>query len=88
MTYTREQIEGNAAYFRMRLQAVKQKADAAHWAKGEGSHDFVLVDVRGRDAFAKAHVQGSVCVPLGEMESLAPRLSKEREIVTFCWSHL
>lgn len=88
MTYTREQIEANAAYFRMRLQAVKQKADAAHWAKGEGSHDFVLADLRGRDAFAKGHVQGAVCLPMGEMESLAPRLSKDREIVTFCWNHL
>jgi rhodanese-related sulfurtransferase len=28
-----------------------------------GNHDFVLVDVRGREAFAKTHVQGAINIP-------------------------
>lgn len=28
-----------------------------------GNHDFVLVDVRGREAFAKAHVPGAINIP-------------------------
>ena len=87
MTYTREQIEANAAWFRAKLQAVKQKKDVADWASGTGSGSFVLVDLRGRDAFEKGHVAGATCLPMGEMEALAGQLPRDREIVTFCWSH-
>ena len=88
MAFTKEQIEGNAAYFRARLQAVKQKADAVHWVKGEPTEDFVLADVRGRDVFHKEHVQGSICLPENEIPALAAQLPRDKPIVTFCWNHL
>jgi len=28
-----------------------------------GNHDYILVDVRGREAFAKAHVPGAINIP-------------------------
>jgi rhodanese-related sulfurtransferase len=87
MTFTKDQIESNAAYFRQRLQAVKQLNDVKKWAKDDGG-DFVLLDVRGRDAFAKAHPAGATCVPFEEIETLAAQLPRDRELVTFCWSHL
>jgi len=39
-----------------------------------GSRDYVLVDVRGHDAFAKAHVTGAINIPHRSMteERMAP----------------
>ena len=88
MTFTREQVEANAAYFREKLQAVKQKADVAKWVKGEGGGDFVLVDVRGRAAFEREHVTGATCVPFEEIQALHGQLPRDRELVTYCWNHL
>src|SRR5207302_6040385 len=87
MPFTAEEIQANREFFADKLRAMEQKTDVEHWVKGEGAHDFLLVDVRGRDPFAKAHVQGAVCVPIQEIEQLAPQLPKDKPLVLYCWSH-
>jgi rhodanese-related sulfurtransferase len=34
-----------------------------HAAFASGRVDFVLVDVRGRDAYRKRHIAGAICIP-------------------------
>ena len=48
---------------------------------------FVLLDTRGREAFAFGHITGAWCVQLEELEGVVSRLPKDREIVTYCWGH-
>lgn len=50
---------------------------------GENSGDFLVVDVRGREAFAKGHVRGALSIPLDEIEALSERLPPGREVVTY-----
>jgi len=52
-----------------------------------GAFDFVLLDTRGRDAFASGHIPGAWCAAESELEAVVPLLPKDREIVTYCWSH-
>lgn len=86
MAWTQEQIDANREYFVQKLQAIKQRSDVLH-AVQENSMDFVLLDTRGHEAFAQGHIPGAWSAPLEELESLLPQLPKERELVTYCWSH-
>jgi rhodanese-related sulfurtransferase len=52
----------------------------------EGKGDFVLIDARDSAAFQRAHIPGSISVPLAEVEQHAARLDREREYVTYCWN--
>ena len=89
MSFSAEDIEANRRYFAAKLHANRQLHDLVHKVKRDAPSpgDFLLVDVRGRDAFARAHVPGALCVPATELGALAARLPRERELVTFCWSH-
>jgi rhodanese-related sulfurtransferase len=42
-----------------------------HASMSKGSADFVLLDVRGPDAYAKAHVPGAVSLPHGKIVASA-----------------
>ncbi|HUL57897.1 MAG TPA: rhodanese-like domain-containing protein [Anaeromyxobacteraceae bacterium] len=86
MSFRPEDVAANREYFAARLRAVKQKTDVIHKVKDGLGHDFVLLDVRPRAAFRKAHIRGAVCAPLEELEDLAPQLPRDRELVTYCWS--
>jgi rhodanese-related sulfurtransferase len=87
MAFTPEDIRANGEFFAAKLRAERQLNDVIKWSKGEsGAPDFVLVDVRGRGGFAKAHIQGAVCVPLDEIAALAEKLPRDRELVTYCWN--
>lgn len=88
MAFSSDDIRANRDFFAAKLRAYRQFHDLVHKVKGDAPvSDFVLVDVRGRDAFARAHVPGALCVPLGELDALAAQLPRDRELVTFCWSH-
>jgi rhodanese-related sulfurtransferase len=89
MPFSVEDVEANRRYFEAKLRANRQLQDLVHKVRHDSATvaDFVLVDVRGRDAFAKAHVPGAVCVPPAELVALAAELPRDRELVTFCWSH-
>lgn len=86
MPWTQEQIESNRRYFTEKLQATKQRNEVLKAAQ-ESSMDFILLDTRGREAFAGGHIPGAWCAPAEELESLAAKLPKERELVTYCWGH-
>jgi len=86
MAYSADEIRANRDYFVAKLRAERQKNDVMHKVK-DGVGDFVLLDIRGREAFEQGHIPGSLCLPLAEIESLAPQLPKDAELVTYCWSH-
>ena len=44
----------------------------------------VFVDVRGDQAYAAAHVSGSISLPLGEIESLLDEFDPNQWIITYC----
>ena len=88
MAFDPKDIQANREFFAAKLKAERQKNDVARRAKGEAvTPGFVLLDVRGRDAFAKAHVAGALCLPLDELDAIAPGLPRDRELVTYCWNH-
>ena len=88
MTFSEEDVRLNRNHFAEKLRAERQLADVMHWAKREpGAPDMVLLDARARDAFAKAHILGALNLPLNEIAQLASRLPRDRELVTYCWSH-
>jgi rhodanese-related sulfurtransferase len=46
--------------------------------------DVVVLDVRPEPEYEAGHIPGALSAPLDELESLAPSLSKQREIVAYC----
>lgn len=85
MAFTQEQIEANRRFFAAKLGAERQKTDVVKRVK-DGVGQFILLDVRPRSAFRKAHIQGAWCAPYEELAELLPRLPRDRELVTYCWS--
>jgi rhodanese-related sulfurtransferase len=87
MAFSDEEIRHNRDHFAAKLKAERQVADVVHWVdKDPGAPEFVLLDTRARDAFAKAHILGAVNAPLAELQQLAGQLPRDRELVTYCWS--
>jgi rhodanese-related sulfurtransferase len=89
MRFADEDIEANRAFFEAKLRAYRQFFDLQHKVKRDvpSVPDFLLLDVRARGAFAKAHVPGALCAPEEELAVLSAQLPRDRELVTFCWSH-
>jgi rhodanese-related sulfurtransferase len=86
MRFTPEDVEANRAYFAAKLRAEKQKVEViGHLEDGRGE-PFLLLDVRPRGAFRKAHIRGAWCAPREELASIIPELPREVELVTYCWS--
>ncbi len=89
MAFSQEDVRRNHDYFMEKLSAERQLADVQRWVNGEsGAPEFVLLDTRARDAFAKAHIPGAVSVPLQELGQLAGKLPRDKELVTYCWSRM
>ena len=86
MDWSESDVRRNRDYFQWKLHAIKQRADVVQ-AIEQGPFDFVLLDVRGREAFAFGHITGAWCAPLDELDAVAAHLPKDREIVTYCWGH-
>jgi rhodanese-related sulfurtransferase len=84
MPFDQREKELQAAYFRAKLSAEKQKVDVAKKVK-EGKGDFVLLDTRDRASYEKGHIPGAVSVPLDEVARVAATLDPNREYVTYCW---
>ena len=86
MSFAAEDIRANRDYFVNKLRAEKQKNDVIKRVKGEpGASEFLLLDTRSRDAFAKAHIPGAFSAPLGGAGRCAAA-PQDRERVTDCWS--
>ena len=86
MAFTEAEVRVNRDHFAHKLHAEKQRSEVVHAAES-GNFDFVLVDTRGRVPFADGHITGAVCVPLEELEQAMASLPRDREIVSYCWSH-
>jgi rhodanese-related sulfurtransferase len=86
MPFQTEQIHANRDYFLQKLNAEKQRNDVLK-AIEENSFNFVLLDTRGREAFASGHIRGAVCIPPTELSEALSQLPRDKEIVTYCWSH-
>jgi rhodanese-related sulfurtransferase len=86
MPFTPDDVRANRDYFAHKLHAEKQRNDVLKAVEG-GTFDFVLLDTRGREAFSAAHIPGALCAPIQELEQLIPLLPRDKEIVTYCWSH-
>jgi rhodanese-related sulfurtransferase len=88
LKFTAEDIRANREYFAAKLRAEEQKANVVRWVKNEpGGHEIVLLDTRSRDAFAKAHIQGAVNIPIDELRDLAAQLPRDKVLVAYCWNH-
>jgi len=87
MAFTPEDIEANRLFFAQKLRAERQEFDIEKWVKGGTTMDLMLLDTRARDAFHKSHIQGAVCVPTEEIGELMAQLPRDKELVTYCWSH-
>ena len=57
-----------------------------HHALSHGLQDFVLLDVRGRNAYAEAHVPGALSLPQADItpERIARSWPAETLFVTYC----
>jgi rhodanese-related sulfurtransferase len=86
MAFTADEISANRDYFARKLAAEKSRSAVLH-AVEDGNFDFVLLDTRGRDAFASGHIPGATSAPMEELEQLAGVLPRDKEIVTYCWGH-
>ena len=86
MSWNDADIHRNRDYFARKLHATKERS-AVVKAIEHGPFEFVLLDTRGRDAFAFGHITGAWCAPLDELDSLISRLPRDRELVTYCWGH-
>ena len=87
MSFAPEDVRANRDYFVRKLRAERQLNDLIKRVKGEpGPGEFLLLDVRPREGFAKAHIPGAFSAPLGELGALTAQLPKDRELVTYCWS--
>jgi rhodanese-related sulfurtransferase len=87
MTSDSARIQQNRNYFAAKLQAEKQRSDVLHAVEDGGAYDFVLLDTRGREAFAHGHIPGAWSISLDDVDAAIPQLPKDKEIVTYCWGH-
>ncbi len=88
MAFSQDDIRANREFFAAKLRSEKQKVDVlARVRKEPGAGDFLLLDVRTRDAFAQGHIAGALSAPLADISKLAASLPREKELVTYCWNH-
>jgi len=72
-------------YFSTKL-ALETDASDVYAAQKDGK-EFVLVDVRGDEAWAQGRVQGAVHMPYRDIAERAPReIPRGTSVVVYCWS--
>lgn len=72
-------------YFRHRLAHETDPSDV--YAAQKVGHRFVLVDVRGDDAWAQGRIPGAVHMPYRDIASRAPlEIDGDVDVVVYCWS--
>lgn len=58
--------------------------ELAEWLAGPADQRPLLVDVREEWEFEIGHLAGSICLPLAELATQAPRLPSGQAIVLIC----
>ena len=72
----------------------KQAAAKTLIIKGSDAKDLVaaapdkytIVDLRSAEDFDKAHVKGSINIPLAQLKDKAPTLAKDKTVILYCYS--
>lgn len=74
-----------AAHFDARLHAETDASDV--YAAQKAGEEFVLVDVRGNEAWAQGRAAGAIHMHYSEIESRAPvEIPLGTPVVVYCWS--
>jgi len=65
---------------------VRERSAASVAALGRAGEDFLLVDVRDPEEYARTRIDGSILIPLAELETRMNELSdwKDRHVVVHC----
>ncbi|MGN6218062.1 MAG: rhodanese-like domain-containing protein [Microbacterium sp.] len=72
-------------YFSTKLALETDASDV--YAAQKAGEDFVLVDVRGDEAWAQGRVQGAVHIPYRDIAERAPQeIPAGTPVVVYCWS--
>lgn len=72
-------------YYRARLAAETDPSDV--YAAQRADEQFVLVDVRGDEAWAQGRVSGAIHMPYQQIAERAPRqIPAGMPVVVYCWS--
>ena|SRR5712692_10716824 len=72
-------------YFEAKLAAEVQVADVVD-AVEKGDSDLLLVDLRGRETYAKGHIPGALSMLVDEIDKRYKELPRDKRIVTYCYS--
>ncbi len=73
------------SYFRNRLAFETDPSDV--YAAQRAGENFVLVDVRGDDAWTQGRISGAIHLPYREIADRAPQeLDVRVPVVVYCWS--
>ncbi|SIR62529.1 rhodanese-like domain-containing protein [Microbacterium sp. RURRCA19A] len=72
-------------YFSHRLSFETDPSDV--YAAQKAGDAFVLVDVRGEDAWAQGRITGAIHMPYRQISERAPaELGRDTPVVVYCWS--
>jgi rhodanese-related sulfurtransferase len=73
------------AYFSAKLRLETDASDV--YAAQRAGEEFVLVDVRGEEAWSQGRIVGAIHMPHQEIADRAPaELSRDVAVVVYCWS--
>lgn len=81
-------VEANRRWFEAKLRAQRQIYEVVRKVKGDPlpDSDFLLIDSRSREEYAKGHIPGALSLPLKELDRLVGRLPRDKELVVYCGS--
>ncbi|MFC8682759.1 rhodanese-like domain-containing protein [Microbacterium ureisolvens] len=73
------------SYFSAKLSLETDASDV--YAAQKADDQFVLVDVRGDEAWAQGRIRGAIHMPYREIAERAPReIDPSTPVVVYCWS--
>ncbi len=72
-------------YFRAKLAAELGPHDLKHLLDA-GNREVVVLDVRSKEGYRKAHVPGAVHIPFEELSRRAGELDRSKEYISYCWN--
>ncbi|WP_203579253.1 rhodanese-like domain-containing protein [Microbacterium hibisci] len=73
------------SYFSAKLSLETDASDV--YAAQKAGEQFVLVDVRGDEAWAQGRIRGALHMPYREIAERAPReIDPSTPVVVYCWS--
>lgn len=73
------------SYFSAKLALETDASDV--YAAQKAGERFVLVDVRGDEAWSQGRIRGAIHMPYREIAERAPReIDSSAQVVVYCWS--